>query len=72
IARALAFAARAEAALARRRGGQRVAIRPIGRLGYRSGSRAIRAVYDDAWADNWGSVPVSPEEAAAIALLMRP
>ncbi|MCS6855572.1 MAG: hypothetical protein NZ523_12590, partial [Elioraea sp.] len=25
-----------------------------------------------AWADNWGSVPVSPEEAAAIALLMRP
>lgn len=72
IAQASAFAARAEATLARWRERERLAIRPLGPLTYRSGSRAIRAVYDDAWADNWGAVPISRAEAAAIALLMRP
>lgn len=72
VATALAFAARAEAAFARWTGRERLAIRPIGALSYRSGTKAIRAVYDDAWAENWGAVPVSRSEAAAIALLMRP
>lgn len=32
----------------------------------------VTALFNDAWADNWGTVPVTPAEAATIARLMRP
>jgi hypothetical protein len=64
--------ARTHAALARWPQRHRFAIVPIGRWGYAAGVRAIQAVFNDAWAENWGFVPVEGEEAAFIARLMRP
>lgn len=40
--------------------------------GWGKGSRRVNAIYNDAWAENWGSLPVSDAEADFIAHLSLP
>lgn len=50
--------------------GLRIRAVPPARLAAEIG--LVTALFNDAWADNWGAVPVTAAEAATIARLMRP
>ena len=62
------------AALARRRPAEmaRLRLRPLDRRDYRAEVRRVAALYDDAWAENWGAVPLGPAEVETLATLLRP
>ncbi len=62
------------AALAARRPAEaaRVAIRPLDRRRYAAEIRAVAALYNAAWAANWGAVPLGAAEVATLGQLLRP
>ncbi len=64
--------ARFAALLARWPGAAGLRVRPVDRRRFDDEIRLVTALYNDAWADNWGSVPVGEAEAATIARVMRP
>ncbi|MBV1796870.1 hypothetical protein [Siccirubricoccus sp. G192] len=47
-------------------------VRPLDSARFEAEIRLVTALYNDAWAANWGAVPVGEAEAATIARLMRP
>lgn len=57
------------AVLARARADVRV--RPLNRAALRDELRALREVFEDAWAENWGFVPFTPEEFADLGRTFR-
>lgn len=63
---------RAAELLAKRRGTGRVIVRPLNlrRLGQEI--RLIKAIYDSAWRENWGFVPMTEAEFAHAGKLLRP
>ena len=65
-ARFAALAARCSAEMGRLR------LRPLDRRDYRPEVRRVAALYDDAWAENWGAVPLGPAEVETLAGLLRP
>jgi hypothetical protein len=50
----------------------RLTIRPLRRADYAAEVRLVAAIFDDAWADNWGAVPLAPAEVETLAGLLRP
>ena len=62
------------AALAARRPAEmaRLSLRPLDRRDYRAEVRRVAALYDDAWAGNWGAVPLGSAEVETLATLLRP
>ncbi len=64
--------ARFAAAAARWPGSADLRVRPLDRRRFADEIRLVTALYNDAWADNWGAVPVGGAEAATIARVMRP
>ncbi len=64
--------ARFAALLARWPGAAGLRVRPLDRRRFDDEIRLATALYNDAWADNWGAVPVGQAEAATIARVMRP
>ncbi len=50
----------------------RIRTRGLTHLGWRREFPAVLALFNDAWADNWGAVPVSEDEGRFIAALTRP
>ena len=64
--------ARFAALLARWDGAPGLRVRPIDRRRFDDEIRLVTTLYNDAWADNWGAVPVGEAEAATIARVMRP
>ena len=65
-ARFASLAARRPAEMARLR------LRPLDRRDYRAEVRRVAALYDDAWAGNWGAVPLGAAEVETLATLLRP
>jgi hypothetical protein len=65
-ARFAALAARCPAEMARLR------LRRLDRRDYAAEVARVAALYDDAWADNWGAVKLCPGEVATLAELLRP
>jgi hypothetical protein len=61
-------------ALAMQRGPDmaRLRLRPMDRRDYRAEVGRIAALYNDAWAANWGAVPLRPAEVAGLGTLLRP
>jgi len=53
-------------------GAARLCIRPLDMARLDAEIRLVTALYNDAWAENWGAVPVGEAEAATIARIMRP
>lgn len=53
-------------------GRDQLRIRPLDRRRYGAEIALVTDIFNDAWAENWGAVPVGPAEAATIASLMRP
>ncbi|MDI3305547.1 MAG: hypothetical protein QJR07_00470 [Acetobacteraceae bacterium] len=49
-----------------------LSIRPLDMARFDAEIRLVTALYNDAWAENWGAVPVGEAEAATIARIMRP
>lgn len=64
--------ARFAAALARWPGAEGLRVRPLDKRRFGEEIRLVAALYNDAWADNWGAVPVGAAEAGTIAQVMRP
>lgn len=64
--------ARFAALLARWPGADGLCVRPLDKRRFDEEIRLVAALYNDAWADNWGAVPVGAAEAATIARIMRP
>jgi hypothetical protein len=64
--------ARFAALLARWPGAADLRVRPLDKRRFREEIRLVAALYNDAWADNWGAVPVGEAEADTIARVMRP
>lgn len=64
--------ARFAAALARWPGAPDLRVRPLDMRRYGEEVRLVAALYNDAWSENWGAVPVGPAEADTIARVMRP
>lgn len=60
------------ALLARWPGADRLRVRALDHRRFEEEIRLVTALYNDAWADNWGAVPVGEAEAATIARIMRP
>ncbi|OYW09930.1 MAG: hypothetical protein B7Z53_01960 [Rhodospirillales bacterium 12-71-4] len=62
------------AALALRRAPEmaRLRLRPMDRRDYTAEVERIAALYNDAWAANWGAVPLRPAEVAGLGRLLRP
>jgi hypothetical protein len=50
----------------------RLSIRGLRRADYAAEVRLVAALFDDAWADNWGAVPLGPAEVETLATLLRP
>jgi hypothetical protein len=50
----------------------RLSLRPMDRRDHRAEVGRIAALYNDAWAANWGAVPLRPAEVAGLATLLRP
>lgn len=50
----------------------RLHLRPLDRRDYRAEVRRVAVLYDDAWAENWGAVPLGPAEVKTLARLLRP
>ena len=66
------YPARAEAALARWSGRDRLRIVTMSRRHFQRDMGIVNQVYNDAWADNWNAVPVGAREAGLIARAVRP
>ncbi|KAA5604065.1 dATP pyrophosphohydrolase [Roseospira marina] len=49
-----------------------VRIRPLNRKAYRDEVGVLTAIFNDAWRDNWGFVPLTPEEIDHMAAQMKP
>lgn len=49
-----------------------VTLRPLRRETYEADIAALTDIFNDAWSDNWGFVPFSPDEVAHMAREMRP
>jgi hypothetical protein len=64
--------ARFARALARWPGAPASRIRPLDPRRFDADIRLATDLYNDAWAENWGAVPVGAAEAATIARIMRP
>jgi len=64
--------ARFAALLARWPGASDLRVRPLDKRRFDEEIRLVTALYNDAWAENWGAVPVGEAEAATIARVMRP
>lgn len=62
------------ARLAAARGAEmaRLSIRPLRRADYAAEVRLVAALFDDAWAENWGAVPLAAAEVGTLAALLRP
>ncbi len=65
-ARFAAIAARRPAEMAR------LCIRPMAKLDHAAEVRRIAALFDDAWAENWGAVRIGPAEVKTLSRLLRP
>ncbi|MGK7868974.1 GNAT family N-acetyltransferase [Falsiroseomonas sp. E2-1-a20] len=50
----------------------RLRLRPMDRRHYAAEVERIAALYNDAWAANWGAVPLRPAEVAGLGALLRP
>jgi len=64
--------ARFAAVLARWPSAAALRVRSLDRRRFDEEIRLVTALFNDGWADNWGTVPVSDAEAATIARVMRP
>lgn len=51
--------------------GGRIALRPLNRKNFRQELETIREIFNDAWADNWGFVPFTRKEFAALGAALR-
>jgi hypothetical protein len=58
--------------LARWPGARELRIRPLDTARFAAEIGLVTALFNDAWAGNWGAVPVEAAEAATIARIMRP
>ncbi len=66
------FPARVARAAARVEGANEIRTSGATLLGWRRRTALLNALYNEIWADNWGSVPTSPAEGRAIAALTLP
>jgi hypothetical protein len=64
--------ARAARVLGGFEGRERLRVRPLNTGDWAAEVARLAALFNDAWAENWGFVGISPPEAAAIAKIMRP
>lgn len=62
---------RVRALLARSPDARAIRTRGLSHWNWQAGSRRVNAIYNDAWAENWGAVPVSAAEAGFIGELSR-
>ena len=58
--------------IARLKANPRIALRPLRKTHYREDLATALAIFNDAWADNWGFVPLSEAEIAHAAASLRP
>lgn len=65
------LAPRIQTMLARRMPG-RLHLRPLDMRAYQSDIRTLTDIFNDAWHDNWGFVPFTGDEVAALARELRP
>jgi hypothetical protein len=63
---------RGEAMLERSSAAHRVRVRPVDMSRYRAELATIMEIFNDAWSENWGSVPFTEAEITHIANNMRP
>ena len=66
------YSERVRAVLGRSREAASIRTEGLSALDWQAGGRRVNAFYNDAWAANWGSVPVSEAEADFIGRLSRP
>lgn len=50
----------------------RLSIRTLRRGDYAAEVRLVAALFDDAWSENWGAVPLQPAEVTTLATVLRP
>jgi hypothetical protein len=67
-----ALADRAERLLHRAKRHARLAVRPLDRRRYEVEMRTILDIFNDAWSDNWGFVPLTEAELDRLARSLRP